>query len=354
MKKMLFKYALAMLTLSISVCSCSDDNEPKIPGNDASDGSSVNEEAIMDSLSYQTLLTNLCTIDTLEDGSLKYTLINGKMLYPQDPETYYIGVDSTEEAENYVKATIIPAGSSAEETLLGFKFNLLDASLDFQRIDSDFELASLDIDIKELPEIKNIKFVNKEMWPDNDDTNKSSPFSGYSVWKKTFGNETRYYLCVRPCGYGSKGILLTVDGGWWVDPFRKYTHWQGEFDLYAGCATAEAWNAVRCMQIEQRNKMLSIIQNLKNFESKTKLDDFLKSAYNREDKTYIIGTHKYDHHLWWAYNCYDVTTYWYNLKSMNTGETEYTHKATPQNNIPNSNIYFNTDYNKDGWSMVSQ
>lgn len=345
-----FKHVLTAYTLIALICSCSNDNEPVIP----EDNSSVNEEAIKDSLAYQTLLTNLCTVDTLEDGSLKYTLINGEVLYPQEPETYYIGVDSVEEAENMIKSTIIPIGQSPVETINGFTYDLLDASLSFQRIGSDFELASLDINIKELPDYKQIKFVDKEMWPDNGDTNASSPFTAYSVWKN---NKTGYYyLCVRPAGYGAQGILLTFDGGWSVDPFRKYTHWQGNFDLYMNCGSSEAWNAVKDMQLYYPKKMSDIIKHLELYKSYTKLYNFMNAAYDQKGQTYVynVGTHTYKHHLWWAYNCYDVTTYWYNLNTKNLGQSYYTHKSTPQNNIPNSCIYFSMNYNRTEWSRISQ
>ena len=192
------------------------------------------------------LLYNLCQIDTLTDNRINYIPRHGKALNGITPTVRYIGVESLEEAKNYFKMSI--ALFPEEEDIDNWKFintiDVDDCHVEFTESKSSDKIAHVTIDCPELKSIiTDIIFIPRSLWPEND---QSSPFQYGSVWMKDNkydADQITFYICVRPCGYGQKGIMLTFDRGWGTITYDECTYCQGEFDLYSNCASYDAIHA---------------------------------------------------------------------------------------------------------------
>ena len=215
------------------------------------------------------LLSNLCNVDTLADGSISYVSRHGEVLEKTTPTIYYIGVNSLEEAKQYFKRSIAlaPKEENLEEYRNSYKETYGDYSIEFSETASTTELARVKVDCPELKDIiTEIVFIPCSLWPVND---VSSPFQYASVWmdEPVPGSyDMTFYICVRPCGYGQKGIMLTFDRGWGSISYDKCTYYQGKFSLYSNCASLAALNGFYDMinEFPTNKKFKSAIDNIRN------------------------------------------------------------------------------------------
>lgn len=359
MKTNLFILSLLLL---FGVAACSDDDLV----NETEDTWTEKDEALaLDSLRYEMLIQQLCFEEKQANGTVAYTSRHGKALYAAAPTTYYVGVDTFPQARETWQSIISAAQDSISAQTQTNEINVLNLHLTYTESDDEGELARIDVDCPELESVlTSIVFIPMTQWPNND---KGSPFGFLSVWKE---NKTGYYyLCVRKA-FGSQGILLTFDGGWEEDWFRKYDHWQGQFYLWKNTAGTDVFDALSgCMRWNE-TKVKQAMESLSKAAGTTnKTYAQLSRIYQlSQQKIYSVqwwisffsstfdNGYTYSHHIWWAYNCYDVTITRSRFSSNLTcshWSSSYTHKETPGRYNPSHAIYFDPDYNnKTGWTCI--
>lgn len=245
------------------------------------------------------LIYNLCTIDSSANGKVSYIPRHGKVLNEGTPTTRYIGVETLEEAMNYFKTSIAlpPQEEDADNWVFTNTVDIADCHLKFTESHTADEIARIIINCPELKDVMtDIIFIPRSLWPTND---VSSPIQYGAVWmeKPTPGStELTFYICVRPCGYGQKGILLTFDSGWGSISYNECTYFQGAFDIYSGCGSSDAFNAFYDMinEFPNNNRFKAAIDHIKDkciewyaLENSMVLDMWAK-RYGTRDKDEII------------------------------------------------------------------
>lgn len=331
MKKHLFVSFLTLLCLfgfSFVPMACSDDDDA--PGVEEGIGDETDAEAlrIRDSLRSVAILSELAAYDSI---SGKYTPRLGTALYPEHPDWYYLKAESVDQARDYFKMMFCDSTVQAgADGVLTCRFAA--GSLTFNPSSTADQVASVDVDVPVVPNLKKFVFIRSSEWP----TNSTNDMKWGQIWRRTClgtGNAWLYFVAA-DCNSSSDHVrLITFDGGWKVDPFRSKTHWQGDFDVYYNCAsraTFEGLNRYVC-NADPKGKILedmAMTEKLKN----SRLYYMLKGIYDRDNGLdFNVDTHKWGKHLWKAYYCYDVTIYYYSASSRSFWDYYYTHEETPVN-----------------------
>lgn len=352
--------AFVMISLSVS---CSNDDEFNSDNNP--DEYDPIAAAIKDSLAYEEMVHSLCSTDTLASGNIQHTITIAKAIYPEQPTSYYTIAESSEEAMETFYHTMVPISHTEKVEKLpngDLRFTLLDATLLFHKDAGNEFIATVDVDIKKLPELKKVYFIRESEWPHN----VSSPFTFGSVWRSPKG---WLYICTADCR-SQKGKLITFDGGWESDPFRAKTHWQGEFDVFCRCASKEAWEGMDRLHRYDPSKVNKILNQLSQHDyGNSKMYKYLKAIRDKKaGLDFNIGNHSWDKHLWWGYYCYDVTINYYSAYNRGFWSRYFTHKSTPVNGGADaryddgtgpmwgtsSEIEFDFGYNMKDWKQVLQ
>lgn len=337
---------LTAIVFTFTLASCSKDSEYQQQEEDEMEVAQIEEDQ-----KTMGILQSLCDIKENEDGNIEYQPRIGKVLYEITPTVYYMPAESLEEAENTYYHLLAPLNDSEEQQTKGKDITQGDIHLTFEEGTSS-AIASIKVDC---PRLKNvlteIVFIPSNKWPEND---YASPFLFLSVWKQT--STGHIYVCVRKA-LGSKGIMLTFDeAAYGKDYFKKYTHWQGEFYLYTKTAQPDAFEALTGAMNYNPTKFASMIASLQEYSS-SETYKTINKLYEKNSATFDYS-YTYGHHLWRAYNCYDVTikriTVKYDTKySISTWSKYYTHKKTPVRTSPSHAFYFDPTFNtKQDWKCL--
>lgn len=349
-------FLIAVLGLFLS---CNNEDSPTPDGNENVDNEAV---AIQLRLKRKMLLNNLCYTDSLEDGTLCYTPRHGEVLEEVTPTVRYIGVDSLVEAQNYFRTSLSLPYEQDEDVSEEEIYNVYidNCHLEFKKSVVPGEYARVTIDCPELKDVlTEIVFIPNALWPSNDS---GSPFAYGSLWKN---NENgRYYICVRDCHGGKTGIMLTFDGGWSEDWFRKYDYHQDcPFVVYYNCASYDAFSGLTDLVLHQPTKFKKMVEKLNQQTTDSDTKRICNAILAGKWMDFNVGSHEWDKHLWWAHYCYDVTMNYFSLSlhdRLSAGETSrtkkwnkfYTHEDTPANGEPSSSFEFRYGYNKDNWAAI--
>lgn len=334
MKKYIIFTLCAVCTFMFILSSCGKDSD--IDDQEVED---VEATKIREKMKTEGIMKSLCEIIEHEDGSIEYQPRIGTAIYDVSPTVYYTTAESFEEVENRYYSLIGALNSSFDQQIRDKEITQGDIHLKFEN-GSSSEIARIKVDCPRLKDIlTEIVFVPSNKWPEND---RPSPFLFMSVWKQL--STGRIYVCVRKA-QGGRGILLTFDGGWKEDWFKNYDHWQGQFYLWENTAQSDAFEALTCSWKYNTNKFNKMYEALQKEGGSTynMINKVIKNkGWERFDNSY-----SYDHHLWWAYNCYDVTVYRTVIDGNRNvkGESHFfTHKDTPWRGNPSHAIYFYPDY----------
>lgn len=376
MKKIskIFRLHVFVVTILMSIPmfmgSCNDDD------NSPNENDDENSARIYEELKTRALIASLCKTDTLEDGTITYSFRRGKQLYPITPTIYYIGIDSLVEAEN-TYFSIISVLQDSISPIMDYDIQQGDCHLSFVVENKPDEIARIDIDCPALKDyLTSIVFIPLELWPEN----AATPFNYLSLWKN---NEGHYYLCVKE-SKGGDGIMITFDGGYEEDWFRKYDYWQGQFYLWHNTATAEAFDSfcylLQNLKGTKYKEMLSKLSAQKDRNGRgdllLKIFDYVSQYQEQIEQTKVPSNipayfwsyfrffpelavfdrhYTYDHGLWWAHYCYYIhlnKTKIYMDGSCTHYENYYEHKNKPTRGYPSHSFTFGPSYKKDEWSCV--
>ena len=233
-----------------------------------------------------------------------------------------------------------------------------DIHVSFAASSADGETARITVDCPRLANVlTSIVFIPETAWPENADV--PNPFNYMSCWReKTTG---RIYICTQECK-GGKGIMLTLDGGWGEDWFTEYDHWQGKFYLWKNTASYDAFRGLSDAYKYSPDKLKYMNAALQKSYPNSTTAGYMRN-FVEYGSTYIFDCdfdyeYSYDHHVWWAYNCWDVTIkrLYFNPYShdVKTHHTDYTHKQVPQRTNPSHSFDFDRSYQKDDkvWEVV--
>lgn len=331
----------------LSSCSNDSDTEYQQPEEDDQEVAQIVEKQ-----KTQGILQSLCDIEEHEDGSVEYQPRIGKALYEITPTVYYAPAESLEEAENTYYHLLGPLNESEEQQTKDKDITQGDIHLTFEEGTAS-HIASIKVDCPRLKDIlTEIVFIPSDKWPEND---LASPFLFLSIWKQT--STGRIYVCVRKA-QGCKGIMLTFDGGWGYDDFKKYDYWQGPFTLYTKTAQPDAFEALTGAMKYYPSKFATMFSNLEQHKKSETyyIMNILYRQLNKDRSATFDNSYTYDHHLWYLHNCYDVRMYKttiYHDYTYSTWSTFYTHEKTPRTASPSHAFYFEPSFNtKKGWECL--
>ena len=313
------KISFLLLLSSILFLACNKDSN--LPSED-SELVKNDTVAMMQRLYRRMLVDYLCDTDTLTEGRICYIPRHGEVLDELTPTVRYIGVDSLKEAQRYFRFCLSLPPTEGEERSEEEYYTVCvdDCSLEFKESNTPDEIARLTIDCPELKDVlTEIVFIPSSLWPSND-SDKSTPFSFGSLWKKREGDKDWYYICVRECGQGHKGIMLTFDGGWSEDKFSKYMDTYGgisSFTISSNCASAEAINGFVDLIENHPNRFEHMVQEgfegEKDSETRLLCSNIIKRWKNKRlrlDEVIAYGNHQWDTDYVWLDN-YNKRMYWY-------------------------------------------
>ncbi len=362
MKKYLF---ILSLLLFFGVTACSDDETTM-----DSEEALIEEDnpLIRDTLQYRMLISELCNVEALADGTASYTPRHGYALYSAAPTIYYVGVDSLPQAQDKWQDITAVLRDSTEERTQTNEVNVLDLHLTYTE-GSEGELAHIDVDCPELQNVlTSIVFIPLAQWPNNDT---SSPFLLCSVWKE---NSTGYYyLCVRKAN-ADRGILITFDGGYKQDFFRdskRVSRYGGEFFLWEDCAHTDAFaHLVFCMKEKQSLFLKSQEAMIKNAGGYYNLSENRRYTLNNgslNDNGFRFYNGTFDNEYNWSYDSskklfrkrkyfYSIDVHrtrieWTNL-DRKTWVNHYGDANRPPVYYPSHAIYFDYNFQPTGFTRV--
>lgn len=338
-KLMIGLFLLGLLAFGFTSCSDDDPDTPAVENKD--DEKEI--LAVKEEMKTEGIVQQLCHVTMLEDSTFQYEPAMGKALYEITPTVYYEPVSSLEEAEKVFRRIISPLNTDSlgnDNTKLR-EITQGDVHLKFELGSSSKELAKIVVDCPRLRDVlTEIVFMPKDQWPEND---YASPFMYWSVWRyKPTGH---LYLCVKSAG-GGPGVLLTFEGGWIEDWFKKYDFWQGSFYVWQNTAKSADIEALGYSFCYEKDNVSKVIEKLKEKilagELKpTRTIEVLLDLQNGRKFTFDTKC-TYDYHWYWVAHCYDVTVYRTEVSNAGCQNTSsfYTHKEVPRKEWPSHAIYF--------------
>lgn len=338
MKKTIILILAGITVLSFSCCSNDDTTEKE---------QEAQEAAIRESLKTQGIMNALCEIDSIENGTLTYTPRIGVALEPSTPTIFYtIGYDLTY-ARSTFQSIISSLNFSEEDNMRINEIRQEDIHLTFSESTASGEIARIKVDC---PKLKNvlteIVFIPEERWPTNDN---ASPFNLLSIWKY----DGLFYVCVKKAESES-GIMLNLDGVPGREEFKEDTYWQGSFSLYKPTASAEAFDCLVYLMNNRPNAYSKMVDKMIEAGGHKMWKDIIGGS---RDATFARGF-RAKSGLWCFHYCWYVDLDVTDIRGYGSSHytihrtIHYEHKETPYYQRANSEIRFNTWFNKYGWECI--
>ena len=209
MKNKTFKWMLMgalIMTLGISVaCSNDDNNDDNTPQVDNSDPYGKSTET---GIACFNLLSQLSVVgDSLPDGwkTQKYKTLEGFVLDESQPFVRSVAIDDMDGAiEYYNELTGRELSSPKTDT-----WKLEDVgTLTFTPVNRADCLATIDVNVKQLPDLTQLRLVPQTAFPENGSSFTGEPY--YHLGDVIRDKEGSYWICVRPC------YAPTTVQSWWI------------------------------------------------------------------------------------------------------------------------------------------
>lgn len=159
----------------------------------------------------QQIIKNLCEVDSV-NGSATYDFKIGEVLDVTRPTEFSVGMDDLEEATEFFRSSILGTTNEPVDLNGVLEVDLQEqGSLVFAPGGDNGALATLTINLVDLPVMTKLYFIPTTLWPDN----ASSPYAKGNILYDKIDN--RYYVCIASYDTGRDGVLFTLDGGWSYD-----------------------------------------------------------------------------------------------------------------------------------------
>lgn len=221
MKKQSMILCLLALLFGVSMMfsSCKDDeNVNDNPNEELQEKSSERGEALLSILSMVAELDSLPDDWYRSDYTVEPTV--GTVKDDSNPYVRYIAVNNIEEADDAYKSMISGSTVGAVKNDKWSKDGI--GSLTFNVLNEADVYATVDVDVKQLPHLTQIRFVPASVLPDN------GSFSGtpwYSFGDVVMDEKGAHWICVRPADKSagkSKTHWVSFDAAS-MDNFKEYT-----------------------------------------------------------------------------------------------------------------------------------
>ena len=148
------------------------------------------------------VINAFCEPVEVDDSIVGYQLKFGKILDESNPKVYSVACDSLSEVHNILHSYFYPLFDENPDYLPVYDLKSGGKITYCEGKDGNF--AQLKIDMPLLPKVKEINFMHRSDWPEND-----ADGSPYGVGDVVVNNDnTLYYICVRECMGGMPGLLL--------------------------------------------------------------------------------------------------------------------------------------------------
>ena len=158
----------------------------------------------------QQIIKNLCEVDSV-NGSATYDFKIGEVLDVTRPTEFSVGMDDLEEATEFFRSSILGTTNEPVDLNGVLEVDLQEqGSLVFAPGGDNGALATLTINLVDLPVMTKLYFIPTTLWPDN----ASSPYAKGNILYDKIDN--RYYVCIASYDTGRDGVF-TLDGGWSYD-----------------------------------------------------------------------------------------------------------------------------------------
>lgn len=333
MKQHLFleQFYIAVILALLILTGCNDNHEENYEDNDGSSFEIELEEVsyARDTIIYRATLELLCDIDTLSEGEVKRTPVQGTVIDEAYPTRYYLAAETLEEARDYFTYFLVPiiAQDSIIEHIDGeLELHTIGGDLIFHPQESSDGLARVDVNLKDLPEITEFVFIRESEWPFNDIT--SCPFTKGEFYLFN-GN---VYFCFRE--YQSSkdyGALVSFDSGWREDNFggagKSEFYNYKPFSVHTGCMEQNNWIELGQYIDDNPNSIREKVENVRDHGySNNKTVNAISNIVERKGEYTIGNVHYSSHHTFFAigkklrrkYKWYEIDIYYYDAKESNS------------------------------------
>lgn len=179
--------------------------------------------------------------DRNADGD--YIFTDGICLDASTPSIYTACADSLTAGEDFFYSRCVPQGEKYQVKVspAGITYDLGDfGSVSLLTSPNNPECsARILFDLTLHPEVKELQFIPRELWPDNE---VRSPFNvGYIIRENT---TKKLWYCLRKREGSNMGILINFDSGWDI------VNVKGNDTIYTNCASELAWLCFCCLKNE--------------------------------------------------------------------------------------------------------
>ncbi len=253
-------YTIHMI-LAMAIClasiSCSDSD-------DTSTQNQQQQERVTDNDSVRYVKTVSLMFD-YDSVSVTYQPRYGEVLESVTPTIYSLGFNNKNEARRWFLDHCVPKEEADSiDSLKQDNMTLSFGKYGEVRYEKSGQTSSYATIYLNFPEMKlqtQINLIPLELWSKN----AYSPFFVEDIVKRK--DNQQYYICVRACEGGRKGILISF-GDYWSDANYKdrgyiyyYSFSQGSFWLPKG-ASLDAWNALAQMYDSHRGHFKAYMKAL--------------------------------------------------------------------------------------------
>lgn len=331
---------LLIISSAFSLCSCDEEESNRNSNTEASENSDIktgsNDFVLPDSVVNeelkQILLSNICYVDTINDSTFRYSHRYGRR-DEADSTLMYLKSNYDGDALSFFKS-MLPAGEEKNLIVNGNNITYSipnEGSITYSYEGSNDVEARIYVDFPEIPDIKEIIYIPKDLWPYNDD---SSPFKIGSIWKNADNN--RVYVCVKEfCGNYDKGIMMTFNGGW------KDYYYNG-FNMYTECATKRAWEKLSDLYTSYNLKF-------KQAEEKGAIPSEVRQGYN-----YTVGNHTSKYKFLYTRHYFDCVKFKNNKFEFSTFTIDAPwQEIAKSNRHPSSSFEFTNTKPSGNWKRIA-
>ena len=364
MKKLMTMSAILAMAMGLTLTACSSDDDND--NNSTQEENAAEVARIQEQMQADLMMKALCEYDST---TATYTSRIGEAINAPTPTIYYAIANTVEQARSryedivsFLRTETSESTKTADPDVasepLPTDVTRGDIHVSFAASSAAGEVARINVDCPRLANVLTaIVFIPEEAWPENADV--VAPFNYMSCWREK--STGRIYICTQECK-GGKGIMLTLDGGWEEDWFKKYDYWQGEFYLWKETASYDAFRGLSDAYKYSPDRLNFMNNALQKSYPSTTTAGYMRN-FVEYGSTYIFDCdfdydYSYDHHLWRFYNCWDVTIkrlyfnpYTHDVKTHNT---DYTHKQVPQRTNPSHEFTFDRGDKRDDnvWEAI--
>lgn len=237
---------------------CSDDDE------DADESEYIETQEDVDEANFLSIASSLLDGEQITEDSIRYTFSYGEVLDESTPKVRTMGLNAYAEALDWFVYHCVPCDQRDNyKGVMGDITIDLGAygSLTYRPSQTADLYASIYLNLTEVPDVTRLDLIPSALWPKNQD---SDFYVGDIVYDTQGVNGIKdYYICVRACEGGQRGLLLSLSNAWREEPFREKVEEQVSSPFYIHHGTDEdAWQALAQYYYEDEDNFAGWVQDV--------------------------------------------------------------------------------------------